>query len=33
MVTYNMAGMAVMAFLTTPVTNDYQKNTSGLKEL
>jgi hypothetical protein len=32
MATYNTAGMAVMAFLTTPVTNDYQKSTFGQKE-
>ena len=30
--TYNMAGMAVMVFRTTPVTNDHRKNTSGPKE-
>jgi hypothetical protein len=32
MATYNTAGMAVMAFLTTPGINDHQKNTFGPKE-
>jgi hypothetical protein len=32
MATCNTAGMAVMDFLTTLGTNDYQKNTFGQKE-